>query len=207
MRLVSAVAVVALVACASAPPALVPDPARTSDAFFTALCGGRPSAAWAFLDPRLQETNDRARFEALYRENRAEIEDLCALVARTDAKLGAHARVELVAGEEVVLVLEDGRWRIEGGLLDAQALATPLDTVNELRRALRERSLSALLRLLARERRATWTATLDRTLEATSDPLDLEVEIQGDEAVVHLTGGGEIHLRREADRWKIWDVR
>lgn len=207
MRPVVGVLVGLGLACASAPPARVPDPAATSKAFFGALCGGHLGVAWEKLDPELRSRYARERFEALARENAAEIADLCQHLARTDAELDARARVELADGEIVVLVLEDGAWRVAGGLLDARALATPEEVVQELHRALRRRDLSALLALLARERRAVWAATLDRTLAATSDPLDLDVEIQGDEAVVRLTGGGELRLRREDDGWKIWDVR
>lgn len=207
MRPFLALVTLSAVACASAPPARVPDPVVTGDAFLGALCAGKPDAAWAQLDPSLRAADARARFDAQWEDNRAEIEALCAHVERTDAARVARARVELVDGEVVVLVLEDGRWHIDGGLLDAQALGTPLDTVQELRRALQRRSLPALLRLLARERRAAWTATLERSLEGSSDPLDLEVDVQGDAAVVKLTGGGEVHLRREGDTWRIWDVK
>jgi len=37
--------------------------------------------------------------------------------------------------------------------------------------------------------------------------LDIQVEIHGDEATAHLTGGGEVLLKREAGRWQVWDVR
>jgi hypothetical protein len=67
--------------------------------------------------------------------------------------------------------------------------------------------LPALLRVLSRERRAAWLAAFEQSLERTSDPLALEVEVQGEQAVVHLVGGGEIHLKLEAGRWRVWDVR
>ena len=77
----------------------------------------------------------------------------------------------------------------------------------ELRRALMRQSLPALLRVLARERRAAFVAAFEKSIAQTRDPLDLRVEQNGDEATVHFNGGGRILLRREAGQWQIWDVQ
>lgn len=197
----------ALLGCASAPPARVPDPAATARTFAAALRADDAEGAYALLDPELREDIGRERFFSLWRENRAELHDLGERIARVDVSAKARAQVALEDGERVALVLEDGTWRVHGGLLDAQALSTPLDAVVELRRALKRQSLPGLLRVLARERRAAWMAAFEKSIAQTGDPLDLRVEIHGDEATVHLSGGGEIKLKREAGRWQIWDVR
>ncbi|MDH5675570.1 MAG: hypothetical protein OEZ06_25835 [Myxococcales bacterium] len=196
-----------LLGCAHGPPAKVPPPEQTSDAFFAAVRDDDPAAAYALLDPELQAELTRERFDAQWRDSRKELLQWQMAVARRDVEAKARARVELENGEEVVLRLEQGAWRLEGGILDAQAGATPLDTVAALRRALRRQSLPALLALLSRERRAAWQAAFEESLAATEDPLDLRVEIKGDEAIVHLSGGGEVHLKKEAGRWRIWDLR
>jgi hypothetical protein len=196
-----------LVACAQTPPPRVPDPAQTGVRFTAALKRDQPEAAYALLDPELRASLERERFLRLWRENRAELLELAERFARTEVKAQARAQAALEDGERIALVLEKGRWRIEGGVLDAQALATPLDAVLELRRALERQSLPLLLRVLSRERRAAWQAAFGQTIDRTSDALDLRVEVHGDEAIVHLTGGGEVHLKREAGRWQVWDVR
>jgi frataxin-like iron-binding protein CyaY len=61
--------------------------------------------------------------------------------------------------------------------------------------------------VLSRERRAAWLTAFEHSLEQTSDGMDLRVDVQGDEAVVHLSGGGQILLKREAGRWHVWDVQ
>jgi hypothetical protein len=180
---------------------------ETGARFTAALEHDQPQAAYALLDPELRGAIDRERFLRLWRENRAELAELGDRFGRTKAAAVARASAALEDGEQIALVLEDGRWRIAGGVLDAQALSTPLDTVAELRRALRRQSLPSLLRVLSRERRAAWAAAFEKSIEATSDPLDLRVEVNGDDAIVHLTGGGEIHLKREAGRWQVWDLR
>jgi hypothetical protein len=195
-----------LLGCAGA-PARVPDPAAAATRFVAALQADRPDAAYALLDPQLRAAMGRERFLALWRENRAELRELGERLARVDVTPKARAQVELEDGERIALVLEQGRWRLAGGVLDAQALGTPLDAVAELRRALRRQSLPGLLRVLARERRAAWLAAFERSMEQTRDPLDLRIEVHGDEATVHLSGGGQIKLKLEAGRWQVWDVR
>lgn len=196
-----------LFACASAPSPRVPDPALAAKGFAEALRRDRPGDGYALLDPELRASVGRERFEQLWRENRNELLELGARFENTAAKATAHAHVELEDDERIPLVLEDGQWRISGGLLDAQALGTPIDAVVELRRALKRQSLPSLLRLLARERRAAWAAAFDKTIEQTSDALDLRVEVKEDEAIVHLTGGGEVRLKREGASWRVWDVK
>jgi hypothetical protein len=196
-----------LIGCAAAPPARVPDPTRTTRRFASALRADHPDEAYALLDPELRGAIDRQRFLQLWRENRAELAAIGERMQRTPGPAAARAQLVLDDGERVVLVLEDGQWRVAGGVLDAQTLATPVDAVLELRRALRRQSLPGLLRVLARERRAAWLAAFEKSVEQTADPLDLRIEVHDDEAIVHLNGGGEIHLRREAGQWRVWDVR
>jgi hypothetical protein len=193
--------------CAGSDAERVPDPVQPVKALASAIERDRPDDAYALLDPRLRAQLSRKQFAALWAENRAELRELSQKLARVELQADARARVELADGEQVVVSLEHGAWRIEGGVLDAQALSTPLDAVAELRRALQRQSLPALLRVLSRERRAAWSAAFERSAQQTADPLDLRVEVHGDEAIVHLTGGGEIHLKKEAGRWQIWDVR
>ena len=200
-------ALLALPGCAGSDADRVPDPVRPVTALARAIDRDRPGDAYALLDPKLRAQLTRTQFGQLWQQNRAELHELSQKLARVSLQADARARVELADGEQVVTNLEHGAWRIEGGVLDAQALSTPLDAVAELRRALQRQSLPGLLRVLSRERRAAWFAAFERSAQQTADPLDLRVEAHGDEAIVHLTGGGEIHLKKEAGRWQIWDVR
>jgi hypothetical protein len=192
--------------CSSAPRG-ASDPRVALARFFAALDAQRFDEAYAALDPQLRASMPRARFEVLARENQAELRALAQQLQRVDAAVRVTARVETAHGEAVTVLLESGEYRVAGGLLDAHALATPLDAVSELRRALSRDSLPALLRVLTAERRAAWLAAFGDTLERTADPLDLRVEVHGDEAIVHMTGGGELHLRKQAGQWHVHDVK
>jgi len=120
--------------------------------------------------------------------------------------VAAHARVRLQSGETIVLVLEENGWRIDGGVLDAAGLATPLDAVAAFRRALMRRDLRGVERVLSRQTRAEWEEEVRRVVDATEDGDDLQVEIQGNRARVRTTGGGSIELVRESGEWRVVDV-
>jgi hypothetical protein len=206
-RSARATVIASLLAACGGAPARVPDPHVTARTFAAAAAEGDVDAAYAQLDPGLRASLTRDAFAAQLADNRAELQELAATLARVSPAQHAEAEVELLDGERVLLVLEDGQWRIASAVLDAQTLDTPEGAVLALRNALQRQSLPALLRVLSRERRAAWLAAFEQSLERTSDPLALEVEVQGDHAVVHLVGGGEIQLKLEAGRWRVWDVR
>jgi hypothetical protein len=198
--------VVCAAGCGSGTGARVPDPRPTVQRFGAALRQGQPEVAYALLDPELRAAVGYPRFLQLWRENERERVELSATLQQSGPST-ARAEVELDDGEQVQLTLEDGRYKLAGGVLDAQALSTPLDAVAALHRALLRQSLPALLRVLSRERRAAWSVAFGKTVEQTRDGLDLRVEVHDDDAVVHLTGGGEVHLKREAGGWHVWDVK
>jgi len=183
------------------------DPQAALTAFLVAVREGKLDAAYRTLHPELRRSLSRERFGELARDNKAELLELAEHLKRVDEQVLVQAKVVTARGETVTVVLEDGQYRIAGGVLDAHALASPLDAVSELRRALQRESLTLLLHVLSSERRAAWLAAFGDTLDRTEDPLDLRVEIHGDTAIVYLTGGGEIHLRKEADRWHVHDVK
>ena len=118
-------------------------------------------SAWAILDEDARRGHTREEHAALMEANRAELVEQGRALARA-AESGAavaHARVTLRTGETVVLVLEDGQWRIDGGVLAAAGLATPLDAVAAFRRALMRHDLPGVERVLSRQTRAAALAT------------------------------------------------
>ena len=195
-----------LIGCAEPPRPRVPEPGDAVRALAEAIERDDPDAALGLLVDG-PVAADRERFGRLWKDNRTELLSLAEQLRGRDAAVRASAQVELDTGETVTVVLEDGRWRLAGGVLDAQALATPLDAVSALRRAILRRDLSGLLRALSQERRAAFAASFDRSVRSTADPLDLRVETHGEQAVVHTSDGGEIHLRRQGGRWYVVEVR
>jgi hypothetical protein len=187
--------------------ASVEPPATTLAAYEAAIRANDVETAYALLDERTKREVTLGEFRSLAEANRAELTEQAEELARAAEHVPAIAHVPLEDGETVQLVLEDGRWAIEGGVLDAPALRTPEEAVLSLRRALSRRSLPGIERILARVPRAEMEAERERILEETADDLDYDVEVQGNRAVVRLTGGREIELVREAGEWRVLEIR
>lgn len=195
-----------LTACGGAAVVPANAPADALGAYVEALEAEDAAAVHAMLSDELRlevTVEDVARLMA---ENRAELADQGAEISRGASHVRASAEQPLRGGETVRLVREDGGWAVEGGVISAPGLTTPMATVLALRRAIQRRSLPGVLRVLAREQRAELEAELTRLLEETEDDLDLEVEVQGNRAVVRTTGGRKIELVREAGEWRVVEI-
>jgi hypothetical protein len=202
----SSIALFLLAGCGAG--AGVPGPSATLRAYGDALSRGDAASAWSLLDDDVREGRSEPRHAELMTANSAELAELGQALgqAASGDGVGARARVALESGETVVLVLEDGAWRIDGGVLDAAGLGTPLDAVASFRRALMRRDLAGIERVLARQTRAEWEDEVRRLVDSTADPEDLTVEVQGNRARVRITGGGWIELVRESGEWRVVDV-
>ena len=186
----------------------VAGPEPTLRAYTAALRSGDARAAYALLDPDTRKTVSLEAFSSSFTDNGVELQEQADHIdnAVRANDIDSRAAVPLEEGETAVLTLEEGRWTIVGGVLDAPALQTPQDAVLALRHAVRRRSLRGLLRVLAREPRAGLEDERRRFLDETADPLDLEVDIQGNRARVRLTGGRVLLLVREAGEWRVLDL-
>jgi len=199
---------VALVGCGAAGGAReTPHPRNTLRAWAAAVRARDATAAYALLDARARSETDAARFRALFDAHHAELTAQAqTLDARAASEVRARARLTLVDGEVVALVLEDGAWRIDGGVLDAPGLRAPEDAVAALRRALARQSLPGVLRVLSRETRADVEAEIARFLEASADAAGVETRTEGDTAEVRLGSGVRVTLVREGGAWRVVDV-
>lgn len=202
------IACIALALCAGCAGGRVASPADTVRRYAAALSRGDAETAWAMLDQDARRGRTEQEHAALMAQNAEELASQGEALERaaTPDSVVAHARVPLRSGEAVLLVLEDGEWRIDGGVLDAAGLASPLDAVAAFRRALMRRDLGGIERVLARQTRAEWEEEVRRLIEATADPDDLQVELEGNRAHVRTTGGGSIELVRESGEWRVVDV-
>jgi len=196
--------IVLLGGCASGPR--VEGPALAVRTYASALTAGDARAAWALLHEDARGGRSEEDHAALMAQNAGELAAQGRALASSAERVEARARVPLRSGETVVLVLEDGAWRIDGGVLDAAGLGSPLDAVAAFRRALMRRDLDGIERVLARQTRAEWEEEVRRLVDATADPDDLEIEVQGNRAQVRTTGGGSIELVRESGEWRVVDV-
>ncbi len=183
-------------------------PDGTLETYMRAVEAQDPSAAYALLDAATRARVSQERFAELMADNQEELSAQTQELERLLTEgVDAEARVPLGNGETVILVLEDGRWAVDGGVLGAPTLRRPIDAVLSLRAALSRRSLSGVMRVLAREPRAELEADVAQFLDDTTDELDMSVEVDGNTATVRTTGGRLIRLVREAGEWHVLEFR
>jgi hypothetical protein len=111
------------------------------------------------------------------------------------------------AVRSLVLVEEDGAFRVEAGILGVPSLDTPERAIAALHRALaREISLGPGALLVEEERRA-WLEERMRYRDGTASPEALDVRVEGDSATATTPLGDEIVLLREGAEWRVASMR
>jgi hypothetical protein len=194
------------------------EPAATMASFGAALARGDLRAAYQLTSVAFQR---RMPYDAFAAALTAAGAEPAALGQRLVAEAGAVAprvEVRLELGEEVPLVLEGGRWRIDGPVYEAWGQATPRAAVRTFIRALDAHRYDVVLRLvpdryragLSVDRvRAFWEgdhkeehqALLARVRAAAAGALTET----GDEARLLAPPDRVVRLVREAGQWKIED--
>ena len=194
-----------LVGCATGQA--VPSPRATIERYMSAIESGDSKAVYALLDKETRETTSFEDFDKQLKANKPELSERNQDIDKSlNVGVNAKATVRYESGERAVTVLEDSRWQVLGGVLDAPALNSPVDAVLALRRALQRQSIRGVMRVLSRARRSELQADIKDFIEETEDELDLKYEIRGNLARVRTSGGREVLLVRESGEWRVLDV-
>jgi len=203
-----------LTACAHRPE----EPAATMASFGAALTRGDLQAAYQLTSAAFQR---RMPYQAFAAALTAAGTEPAALGQRLVTEAGAIAprvAVTLELGEEVPLVLEGGRWRIDGPVYEAWGQATPRAAIRTFLRALDAHRYDIVLRLVpdryraglsADRLRAFWEgehreehqALLARVRAGAQGP----ITETGDEARLSVAPDRVVRLVREAGQWRIED--
>ena len=208
------VVALSLLACAHRPE----EPAATISSFGAALARGDLRAAYQLTSVAFQRRMPYEAFAAALTAGGSESGALGQRLVTEASAVVPRVAVTLELGEEVPLVLEGGRWRIDGPVYEAWGQATPRAAVRTFIRALDARRYDILLRLvpdryragLSAERlRGFWEgdhkeehqALLARVRAAAPGPLTET----GDEARLLVAPDRVVRLVREGGQWKIED--
>jgi hypothetical protein len=216
MRLVALglVVTVGLTACAHRPE----EPAATVAAFGAALARGDLRGAYQLTSVPFQRRMPYEAFAAGFAAGGAEPAALGQRLVAEAGALAPQVEVTLQLGEQIPLVLEEGRWRVDGPVYEAWGQATPRAAVRTFIRALDAHRYDVVLRLVPDRYRARLSADrlrtfwegdqknahealLTRIRAAPQAPLTEA----GDEARLLLAPDRVVRLVREAGLWKIED--
>jgi hypothetical protein len=195
------VGLLGLIACGHGAP---PPAEATLDAIRRAMMEGDAEALYALSTSETKAVHGPDGVAELVAAGRDELRQTARALETAQGQLEVTLRFP--DGDPVAMVIEDGSYRLHGAILGGASLGSPEEAVLALRAALERRSLQGVLRVLTTERRRAILAEMDALSESARDPLDFDMKITGDKAVVRLPGRTVIFLERESDEWRIVDV-
>lgn len=189
------------VGCARA----LPDPRKAAQDYADALARGDADAIHAMMSERSRRELHVDDVRKLVAEAREELVAQAQAVSDRGATLHATARVRYADGEEAVLELEEGSFKVASADALPALARTPEQALAQLRRVLARRSYAGLSRVLSPSTRSAVESELRSLVEGLAHPEGLEIDVQGDRASVRVEGGHVVKLRRERGIWYIED--
>src|SRR6478609_5711541 len=122
------------------------DPESVLRSYAAALDDGKIEEAYRLLSDDARRGTSLEAFRRLARDNPEEVREVARALRRPTAPPVVTATVTAPGGEELRLVLEDGRWHIDATAIDLYAQDTPRHTVQGFVRALDRKRYDVLLR-------------------------------------------------------------
>jgi hypothetical protein len=202
------------------------DPRQTLDAYARALEAGKVEEAYALLSDEAKKSIPFEAFSRIVRENPEEVKEIAQALSRPAGPPLVTATVSAPNGEALLLVYEDGHWKVDGSAIDLYSQATPKATVASFLRAYENRRYDVLLRFVPdRERTPEAGPALDSTklkrafegeqreeLEQITQGLraalpTAKIEMLGDRATMAYGTGSTVELVREHGAWKIEEFK
>ena len=196
-------------------------PHETLRAYSQALEAGRAREAYGLLSSEAKKSLPFDSFERMLKENPEEIRELARSLQRPSTAPRVTATVTPPGGPTLLLVYEDGEWRVDGTSIDLYSQATPERAVAAFLRAYENKRFDVLLRFVPDAQRKDLSApTLEKAWSSDQKP-EVErmmqalraalptarFELLGDRATMAFGAGGTLELVREHGAWKVEDLK
>ena len=217
---VALAALLLLVACASGSNAGSPE--ATLLAYSHAVQRGQLPEAYALLSDDAKKTIPFEQFKRMIQENPEQAQELIRALDRPQAgPARVTAKVSGADGEPLLLVLENGAWRVDRTAIDLYSQATPESAAQAFVRGVENKRYDVLLRFVPDGQReglnentlrAAWEGEqkqdMARLLEALKAALPgARFEVVGERATLAYGAGGTIELVREHGAWKVEELK
>jgi len=197
------------------------EPDRTLRAYSEALEAGRAKDAYALLTSDAKKSIPFEAFQRMLKENPEEIKELARALRRPAQAPEVTATVTPPGGPTLLLVYEDGQWRVDASSIDLYSQATPERAMAAFVRAYEGRRYDVLLRfvpdaqkkdLTAASLEKAWTSDqkedVERMMQALKAVLPTaRFEVLGERATLAFGAGGTLELVREHGSWKVEDLK
>jgi hypothetical protein len=196
-------------------------PQRALDAYATALSEGRTADAYALLSTEAKKEIPYESFQRIVRENPDEVREISRSLASPASPPRVTAIVTAPSGEALLLIYEDGVWRVDGSAIDLYGQSTPEAALRAFVRAFHNRRYDVLLRFIpdaereglgVAELKRAWEgaerAELERLVAAVETALPTaRLEVTGDRATMAFGAAGTVELVRERGIWNVEDLK
>jgi hypothetical protein len=202
-----------LLACGT-PPAQ--DPGATLHSYASALEDGRADDAYRLLSDEARRGTSLEAFRRMVKDNPDEAREMGKALDRHTAMPVVTATLTGVDGQELHLVLEDGKWKLDSSAIDLYAQDTPRHAIQGFLRALERKRYDILVKYASDAHREgldpqtlrdAWEkkehAEIEQYIVAIKQALPTApIEEAGERATMPY-GSGSIQLVREHGLWKI----
>ncbi len=205
-------------ACTACGAPKAEDPQSVLRAYSRALEEGRAEDAYRMLSDEARRGISLEAFRRMVKDNPEEVRDIAKALARPTATPVVTASVTTSNGQELDLVLENGRWKVEATAIDLYAQDTPRHAIQGFVRAVERKRYDVVLKFVpdahkegldASKLKSAWEGHDKEEIEQVVSQLKLAlptatIEETGDRASMAY-GAGTMQLVRERGLWKIED--
>jgi hypothetical protein len=192
------------------------DPASVLHAYARALDEGRADDAYRYLSDEARRGISLEAFRRMVKDDPDGVKEIARALERPTAAPVVTATVTSPSGQELSLVLEDGKWRVDASTIDLYAQDTPRHAVQGFIRAVEHKRYDIVMRYVPDEHKegldaaklqSAWEGhekqEIEQVLAGLKQSLPSStIEETGERATMPY-GAGAMQLVREHGLWKI----
>jgi hypothetical protein len=195
-------------------------PSDTLRSYARALDDGRADDAYKLLSNEAKRSISLDAFRRMVKENAPEMKDIAHALSRPSSDPVVTATVTSPKGDTILLVYEDGRWRLDGSAINLYGQSTPRQSIEAFLRAFERKRYDVMIRFVpdahlegldADKLRTAWEGAqreemirITSALRAALSNATTQFEEIGDRATMAY-GTSTVQLVREHGLWKIED--
>ena len=203
-------------ACAACASQQATDPASVLRAYARALEDSRADDAYRLLSDEARRGISLEAFRRMVKDDPEGVKEIARALERPTAAPVVTATVTSTSGQELNLVLEDGKWRVDASTIDLYAQDTPRHAITGFIRAVEHKRYDIVMRYVPEGHKEGLDATklqsaweghekqeIEQVLAGLKQALPSStIEETGERATMPY-GAGAMQLVREHGLWKI----
>ncbi len=194
------------------------DPHSVLRAYSHALEEGRAEDAYRMLSEEARRGISLEAFRRMVKDNPDDVREIAKALSRPTSTPVVTATVTSATGQELQLVLENGRWKVDASAVDLYAQDTPRHAIQGFVRAVERKRYDVVLKYVpdghregldANKLKTAWEGhdkdEIDQVVAGLKQALpSAAIEETGDRATMAYSQG-TMQLLRERGLWKIED--